>query len=138
LALPPATGAALEAGATLVTRPTLKAWAEPAGPALPSVSWSATLAVVHLAMAVPAVVATVAMAAADTRPDHEAGEEDDRDDEDGARDDADPGGHRGEPATAWPFVDVAVIDDDGCGVRRRRRGPSRGLDGARDRFGGRG
>ena len=35
------------------------------------------------------------------RAEEEAGEEDDGDDEDDARHDADPGGHRGEPAVAW-------------------------------------
>jgi len=59
-------------------------------------------------VAIAIAVAPAAMAAG-MRAEEEAGEEDDGDDEDDARHDADPGGHRGEPAVAWRL--------DSCGRR---------------------
>ena len=54
------------------------------------------------------------VAATGVRAEEEAGEEDDGDDEDDARHDADPGGHRGEPAVAWRL--------DSCGTAVRMGG----------------
>lgn len=123
-----ATGTALKSGTALEPR-TESAWAAWAtgatGADLPAVSRPASLAVVHLAMA----MMTTVVAAADARSDDESGEEDDCDDEHRPRDDADPGGDDVEPASAGPLLDVALVDDDGCGG-------GRGLDGTRGRFSG--
>jgi hypothetical protein len=80
----------------------------------------------HLAAAV-AVVATV-VPATRMRAQHEAGEEDDRDDEHAARHDADPRGNGVELAVPTPLVDVARLNDGrrrGGGWGRCRSGVNR-------------
>ena len=105
---------------TAATRSALEA-----GTALPAVPRPAAV-VLHLTVAM-SVMTAVVVTTADTRPEHEPGEEDDGDDEDRPRDDADPRQDDVEPAAAAPRLDVPLLNDGGDGG-------GRGLDGTRCRF----
>jgi hypothetical protein len=80
----------------------------------------------HEAVIATAMVVTATVPAR-VGTEEEAREEDHRDDEDHACDDADPGGHRGEAAVPW------LLDDGGCWGRGfgGGHGAGRGFGGRR-------